>query len=195
MTVSILKTISTRNSYPWISILTKCLKCLFRQKQQCYNRARLSHHPEDWQLYYQPKKGCQQECREAYNNYINSFLDSRNGQITKRLNAFNDYFTSIFTQEDLSSLPKMNDSPFPDIPNISVSVEGVQCQPFTQSKTPQSHWTRWYFPHIFLRNCHMRLLMKNFQSSSHQGVLPAEWKSANVIPIFKKDDRSKTYNY
>ena len=36
------------------------------------------------------------------------------------------------------------------------------------------------------------ILMKIFQSSLHQGVLPAEWKSANVIPIFKKGDCSKT---
>jgi len=64
------------------------IKRLSRRKQRCYNRARLSHHPEDWQLYYQLKKECQQECRKAYNNYINSFLDSGNGQITKRLWSF-----------------------------------------------------------------------------------------------------------
>ena len=79
------KTISTRNSHPWISTL---IKRLSRRKQRCYNRAKLSHHPEDWQLYYQLKKECQQECRKAYNNYINSFLDSGNGQITKRLWSF-----------------------------------------------------------------------------------------------------------
>ena len=34
-----------------------------------------------------------------------------------------------------------------------------------------------------------------FQSSLQQGVLPAEWKSANIVPIFKKGDRTKTCNY
>jgi len=43
------------------------------------------------------------------------------------------------------------------------------------------------FPHIFLRNCRTKI----FQSSLHQGVLPAEWKSANVFPIFKKGDHTK----
>jgi len=34
-----------------------------------------------------------------------------------------------------------------------------------------------------------------FQSPLHQGVLPTDWKSANVIPIFKKGDHTKTCNY
>ena len=40
-------------------------------------------------------------------------------------NTFNDYFTSVFAQEDLCSLPKMNNSPFTEISNLSVSEEGV----------------------------------------------------------------------
>ena len=40
-------------------------------------------------------------------------------------NILNEYFTSIFTQEDLSSVPELNDSPFPEILPISVSVDGV----------------------------------------------------------------------
>ena len=76
------KSISTNNSHPWISTF---IRRLSRRKQQCYNRARLSCHPEDWQLYYQLKKECQKEYQRAYNNYINSFLDSGNGQVTKRL--------------------------------------------------------------------------------------------------------------
>lgn len=34
----------------------------------------------------------------------------------EKYNAFNDYFTSIFTQEDLSTVPTIIDIPFPDIP-------------------------------------------------------------------------------
>ena len=79
------KSISTNNNHPWISTF---IKRLSRRKQRCYNRARLSHHPEDWQLYYQLKKECQKECQFAYNRYIYSFFDSGNGQITKRLWSF-----------------------------------------------------------------------------------------------------------
>jgi hypothetical protein len=30
-----------------------------------------------------------------------------------------------------------------------------------------------------------------FQASINQGILPTDWKTANVVPIFKKGDNSK----
>jgi hypothetical protein len=34
-----------------------------------------------------------------------------------------------------------------------------------------------------------------FQASVNQGSIPDEWKEANVVPIFKKGDKSKAVNY
>ena len=34
-----------------------------------------------------------------------------------------------------------------------------------------------------------------FQASLDQGIIPADWKSANVVPVFKKGDRAKPENY
>jgi hypothetical protein len=34
-----------------------------------------------------------------------------------------------------------------------------------------------------------------FQASLDQGIIPDEWKTANVVPIFKKGDKSKPENY
>jgi hypothetical protein len=34
-----------------------------------------------------------------------------------------------------------------------------------------------------------------FQASVNKGSIPDEWKEANVVPIFKKDDKSKAVNY
>jgi hypothetical protein len=33
------------------------------------------------------------------------------------------------------------------------------------------------------------------QASINQGILPTDWKTANVVPIFKKGDESKAENY
>ena len=58
----------------------------------------------------------------------NSIIHYNNITITDsqgKSNIFNNYFTSIFTQEDLSSLPELNDPPFPEISHISISVDGV----------------------------------------------------------------------
>jgi hypothetical protein len=34
-----------------------------------------------------------------------------------------------------------------------------------------------------------------FQASFNQGSIPDEWKEANVVPIFKKGDKSKAVIY
>ena len=39
------------------------------------------------------------------------------------------------------------------------------------------------------------MLQLFFQASLDQGQLPKEWKTANVVPIFKKGEKSKAENY
>jgi hypothetical protein len=34
-----------------------------------------------------------------------------------------------------------------------------------------------------------------FQASINQGTIPPEWKEVNVVPIFKKGDKSCASNY
>ena len=38
-------------------------------------------------------------------------------------------------------------------------------------------------------------LARVFNWSLKQGVVPAEWKEANIIPLFKKGSRNKSENY
>jgi hypothetical protein len=35
------------------------------------------------------------------------------------------------------------------------------------------------------------ILTKNYQQSINTGQIPEDWKNANIVPIFKKGDRSK----
>ena len=39
------------------------------------------------------------------------------------------------------------------------------------------------------------LLQIFFQASLDQGVIPSDWKSANVVPIYKKGEKNKAENY
>ena len=53
-------------------------------------------------------------------------------------------------------------------------------------------------PGIFLKKCaadmaHIYSFL--FQASLDQGVVPPDWKTANVVPLFKKGDKSKAENY
>merc|ERR1712035_309453 len=34
-----------------------------------------------------------------------------------------------------------------------------------------------------------------FQTSLDQGTIPTDWKKANIVPVFKKDDKSLVQNY
>ena len=50
---------------------------------------------------------------------------------------------------------------------------------------------------ILKRNCETvaTILQCIFELSLNTGVVPADWRTANVVPIFKKGDRSKPANY
>jgi len=113
-----------------------------------------------------------------YNTYkkLNCTHQELHENELSKSNAFNDYFTSIFTQEGLSPFPKLNDSAFPKIPHISISVERI------------ANLTKQLYPAYFLKKLSHEIapiLTLIFQSSLYQDVLPAEWNFANVIPIFK----------
>ena len=39
------------------------------------------------------------------------------------------------------------------------------------------------------------ILQLFFQASINQGIQPTDWKTANVVPVFKKGDKIKAENY
>lgn len=96
----------------------------------------------------------------------------------------------------MSSLPKLNDSPFPEISHISISVDGVAN--LLQNLNPHKATGPDGIPAYFLKECSNEIapiLTLIFQCSMQQGSMPDEWKTANIIPIFKKGDRTSTGNY
>ena len=53
-------------------------------------------------------------------------------------------------------------------------------------------------PGKFLKICAYELVdvyQILFQASLDQGIVPSDWKEANVVPLFKKGDRNKAENY
>ena len=81
----------------------------------------------------------------------------------------------------------MDASPFPEISPITISIEGV-ANLLSNLKSHKASGPD-NIPVFFLKetaNEIAPILTQIFQSSLDQGVLPSDWKTANIIPIFKK---------
>ena len=109
----------------------------------------------------------------------------------------NEQFSSVFNKnEDKTTIKNKGSSPFPSMDPFTVSTEGVQKLldglNIHKASGPDG------IPSRLLKELSKELapvLALFFQASIDQGVLPEEWKEANVVPIFKKGERNKAENY
>lgn len=109
--------------------------------------------------------------------------------------ALNNQFTSVFTKER-KDIPDKGASPFQDIPDLQVELEGVvkQLQQLNCNKAggPDD------IPARFLHDYSTELgpiLQFIFQQSYDTSSLPSDWKKAMVTGIYKKGSKSSPENY
>ena len=107
------------------------------------------------------------------------------------------YFLSVFTHDNASSsLPRMSGPPLPDVSPITIHHEGVvqlllNMQP-NKASGPDNLPTR------FLKEAANQIvsaLTIVFQACLDQGHLPDIWKTAAVVPVYKKGSRTEPSNY
>ncbi|MCG8035359.1 MAG: hypothetical protein JAZ03_24705 [Candidatus Thiodiazotropha taylori] len=213
---------STRFSQPWI---TRSAKKLSRRKKRAFRRAKRSGKTEDAERYKRLQKDVKHECRKAYNTYVSdtvsndknskklySFIkttrcDSSGVSPLKsdgiaysdpkiKANLLNNQFSSSFTAEDHSHLPSMDGDPYPEMPNFTITREGVK--KLLQNLDPYKATGPDSIPSRFLKDFADEItpaLTLIFRASLHQGEVPQDWRQAYVTPIFKKGDRSSPANY
>jgi len=105
-------------------------------------------------------------------------------------------FSTVFTTEDTSNMPAMSDMSHPEMPPIQIDINGIVqlLQNLKPSKAPGPD----KIPTRLLKELAFEFapsLAVVFKASLGQGQLPQEWKHANVVPIYKKGDRSSPLNY
>ena len=213
---------SSRYSQPWCN---RSIRRLSRRKKRAFNRARRTGRQKDWDTYRHKQKETQKACKSACNTYINdmvnndtgnkklySYIKSRrcesngvsplmkdgtlHGDSKTKAELLNSQFSSVFTTEDTTNFPDLGDSPYPTAPPIRVSEKGVVkllhgLNPH-KATGPDGLSTR------FLKEMSAAVapsLTLIYQASLDQGLVPDDWRNANVAPIFKKGDRSKASNY
>jgi len=216
------KTINLNNKkQPWIS---RHIRRLSRKKQRLYNLAKLSQSPQHWQAYYKLKKEVSNTCRNAYNNYVSSLVEnghitkklwsyikhqrkdnssipplSHNGSMhtdpSQKAEILNNFFASIFTN-DTSTSPTLEKSHTPDIAPITVDIYGVKN--LLDNLDPHKATGPDNIPTRLLKQLSAELapvLTMVFQASLEQSHVPADWKTANIVPIHKNGSRNAPNNY
>ena len=109
----------------------------------------------------------------------------------------NNFFSSVFTRENLSNIPTFPDRDFAStLTTINFDTAKILkvLQSLDQSKSPGPDGI-----HIKvlkeLKDCVTPLLADLFNSSIKESTVPSKWKIANVVPLFKKGDRILPGNY
>ena len=112
----------------------------------------------------------------------------------EKANLFNSAFQKFFTIDN--NVPFSTSPPRQNMPKFQISPEDIRksCLKMNKklSRTPEG------IPTYFLANVIDSLLYPLtiiFNISLSHNTIPSQWKSALIVPIFKKGDRSKFGNY
>ena len=112
----------------------------------------------------------------------------------------NMHFSSVFTREDTSSLPvpetKFKGSEGERLGQLVVSPEVVasKINNMKENKSPGVDG----ISHKILKETLEQIstpVANVFNMSLQEGIVPLEWKEANIIPLFKKGSRNQSVNY
>lgn len=116
---------------------------------------------------------------------------------TDKADVLNKFFCSVFTKEDLQSVPDCDDKNFStvlddiEIDNSTV-LKLLRTLDISKSAGPDG-----MHPRVLkeLADVVFEPLADVFRKSLSEGIVPTQWKEANVTPLFKKGSKSVPGNY
>ena len=114
--------------------------------------------------------------------------------------VLNEYFSSIFTTEDIGSLPvpftKFEGSKSEHLGQLIITPEMI-AKKIKKMKDNKSPGVDGIPPKLFEEIVEQisTPLAKMFNLSLEKGIVPSEWKEANITPLFKNGLRNKPENY
>ena len=129
--------------------------------------------------------------------------DNAGNKITQGIlmaEELNMHFSSVSTREDTSSLPvpetKFEGSEGERLGQLVVTPE-VVANKINNIKENKSPGVDGIAPKILKETVEQICtpLAHVFNMSLQEGIVPLEWKEANIIPLFKKGSRNKSVNY
>lgn len=128
-------------------------------------------------------------------------LETHDGSLTRddetKAELLNSFFTSVFTQEDLTNIPTLEPKAVREhLRNIQITPEMI-LKKLLKLKSSKSAGPDGIHPKVLIEtanNISLPLCII-FQKSLASGQVPSSWKEANVTPIHKKASKQKASNY
>lgn len=113
-----------------------------------------------------------------------------------KANILNDQFQSVFTRESNDAITAKDSSPYSPMEDITVHPDGVtkllSKLNIHKAQGPDNLNAR------VLKECRVEIsaiLTTIYNQSIIQGVVPEDWRCANVAPVFKKGEKYNPANY
>ena len=141
--------------------------------------------------------------KQTVRDRVGPLEDNAGNKITQGIlmaEELNMHFSSVFTREDTSSLPvpetKFEGSEGERLGQLVVTPE-VVANKINNMKENKSPGVDGIAPKILKETVEQICtpLAHVFNMSLQEGIVPLEWKEANIIPLFKKGSRNKSVNY
>lgn len=106
-------------------------------------------------------------------------------------------FKSVFTKENLVNIPNLpQDQRKPPMPPINITINGVE--KLLNNLNPNKASGPDNIPIKIMKQTSKQtapILTTIFQKSMDTGNIPSDWLKANIVPIYKKKDRTRASNY
>ena len=131
--------------------------------------------------------------QEAAETNLNDVLLTEDQDMARALNEF---FTSVFTKEELENLPRLS-PPSTELLNSIVVTEELVNKELDKLKPNKAAGADEIYPRI-LKECHSEVsnpLCLIFNKSLKESKVPSDWKKVSVTPIFKKGSKKEAGNY
>jgi Reverse transcriptase (RNA-dependent DNA polymerase)/Endonuclease-reverse transcriptase len=108
----------------------------------------------------------------------------------------NKFFTSVFTSEDMVSLPTIGAETEETLSNITITRDLI-VRKIDKLRKESAPGPDNIHPH-FMKETKIEIsepLMTIYRKSIDTGIVPEDWKTARVTPIFKKGTKTQACNY
>ena len=143
--------------------------------------------------------------KKSFFAYVRSKLKSKasTGEVVNDLKGmteeFNRYFLTVFTTEELDHIPTCKTT-FPhtgsELQELEITSDMV-LKSLEKLRSDKSPGADNISPRLLKEIGHAIVtpVQVIFQKSINSGVVPEDWRTANVCPVYKKGKRDATENY